>query len=338
MEADAMRVLLTGATGFIGGRLAEKLTHRGDEVTCLVRDVRRPGYLDPEAVTLAPWTRLAETLDAHEFHYVIHGAGATRALRYKDYHAANVDLTVTLLTALAESPHRSALRKFVLVGSQAAMGPTPPDGPPVTEDAPARPVNDYGRSKLEGELAAWGFGDRLPVTIVRPAIVFGPRDKDVLAVFQMSACGILPTLRGEDRLVSVIYVDDLVDLIILAAEHPGAIGRTYLAANPDPINWREFCCLVGETLGRTLIDTPIPAWVMRASAVAGDIVGRAVGRAQLLRTEKFVEMLQPSWACNPQRAISELGWTPKTPLREAVRATADWYIRHGMLRATLRRS
>lgn len=330
--SKTLRFLVTGATGFIGSHLVESLTARGWDVVCPVRDPSALRNLDSSAARVVGLERMeSEIATSAPIDYVIHVAGCTRALNYEGYRTANVDFAVRLLELFQHPSMRNGLRRFVLVSSQAAAGPSREDGTPVTEQDPPSPVSLYGKSKLEAERACLALQERLPVTIVRPPTVFGPRDVDVLGIFRSAKYRIAAHIAGPDRLVSIIYVEDLVQGILAAAFSPAAQGETYYIANPVPVVWREFSLHAARVMGYGAVSVPVPLFVMRLAARAGDLFGGITGNAQLFRTEKLAEMKQIAWVCSAAKAERDLGWRPRTSLADALAKTARWYKDHGWL-------
>ena len=321
---------MTGGTGFIGSHLVELCLARGWHVVCPVRDVSALRYVEGLRVDAVSLDRLEEVVaDGPEIHYVIHLAGATRALAYEGYRKANVEYPRRLLQLFSGPGIRQSLKRFVLVSSQAAAGPCDLHGAPVTESDPPKPVSLYGMSKLEAEQLTAGYADELPITIIRPPTVFGPRDIDVLGVFRSARFRIAPYLAGPDRLVSIIYVEDLVKGIVHAAESPESAGETYFLANPEPVVWKEFSLQVAQILGYRAIPLPVPVSAMRLVGIGGDVIGRLTGNAQLVRSEKVDEMKQIAWVCSIEKAASQLGWKASVPLPSAIAATGRWYREQG---------
>ncbi len=258
-KGSFMKALVTGASGFIGSHMAEYLIACGMDVVCPVRDKSRLRHLEGIAACVVAYDELSSEIESDEgFDYVIHLAGATRARDYETYQAANVGRTRDLLESFSRQSHNSRLKRFVLVGSQAAAGPSPDNASPVKESDVPRPVSLYGRSKLEAEQIALSYGDHLPVTIIRPPTVFGPRDSDVLDVFRLAKYRLAPCLAGPDRLVSIVYVEDLVEGIYAACTSSNACSNIYFLANPQPVIWKRFVVEVARICGYDAIAVPIP--------------------------------------------------------------------------------
>ncbi len=327
-----MRTLITGATGFIGSHAAEALLAAGHDVVCPVRDPARFRHLVGAGARTIPVAAMEEILSAEPaFDYVYHVAGATRARDYQGFHEGNVTYTQRMIDLCLKPAQRERLKRFVLVSSQAAAGPAPIDGTPVTENDTARPLSSYGKSKLAAEELVMSHADRMAVTVVRPPTVFGPRDVDVLAVFRCARYRVAPCLAGPDRFVSIVYVSDLVDGMIAAAEFPQAAGQVYFLANPEPVIWRSFSLHVADILGYRARAMPLHVGPMKVFAKFCDLMAGWTETPPLFRSEKLNEMCQIAWVCSPEKARRHFKWIAQTPLTTAVIRTADWYHRNGWL-------
>ena len=213
------KALVTGGTGFIGSHMVELLLAEGWQVVCPVRNPKNLRNLEGLQVDIIQFDRLEKEIGLiQDVDYVFHIGGATRAVNFDDYRSANVDFTRMLLECCASPISNQPLKRFVSVSSQACVGPSPDAGDAVTEEHSPSPLSMYGRSKLEAEKIAAKFMDVLPVTIVRPPTVFGPRDTDVLGIFKCACYRFAPCIAGPDRLVSIIYVKDLVRGILAAVD------------------------------------------------------------------------------------------------------------------------
>jgi nucleoside-diphosphate-sugar epimerase len=322
--------LVTGATGFIGSHLVEALVARGDRVSCLVRPASRRRWPESLPVRLVPGdladsTALAAALP--EVTHVYHVAGLVKAPCRKDYFGVNAAGTRRLLDLCAR--HAPRLERFVLVSSLAAAGPAPA-GRPRTEDDPPRPVSAYGQSKLAAEMAALAAADRLPVTIVRPCVVYGPRDTESLLLVRCIARGIGPLLGNLER-ISLIHVRDAVRGLLLAAAAPRAIGRTYFLAHPAVHTARDLLAHVATALGTRPCIVSVPYPLLAGLATLADGLGWALGRASMLNRSKVHELAARCWTCDPGRARAELGFNAQVALDAGLAETVAWYRRTGWL-------
>jgi nucleoside-diphosphate-sugar epimerase len=325
-----MIAVITGASGFIGRNLAERLLKRGAEVRCLVRV--RGGRAPRGAAAFPVSFDDQRSLDrCHAFDgadAVFHLGGATRAAGQERFDRANVVPTRMLLRAIAE---RRAGARFVYVSSQSAAGPAGPDRAVTESDQPA-PVEAYGRSKLAAERVVEGFADRIATTIVRPCAVFGPGDRGFYAMFRLARHGWLVYPGVRDHEMSLLHVEDVVDGLITAAREKAAIGRTYFLASRQPITWGDLGTQIAAAIGVQPRTLNVSLGLVRMASTAGEWFGRLTGSAPLLCESRATLAAQPRWVCSPARAEQELGFNPVRALPDALRETYLWYVRAGWLR------
>src|SRR5690242_2618332 len=242
-----MKVLVTGATGFVGSHLVEALRRRGDQVTALARSAGKAAALAPLGVEVVPGDlddRPALERAMHGRDVVYHVAGIVAARSEADFMATNRDGTRNVVAAARSAP----VSRLVLVSSMAAAGPTIKGRPLLGDEAP-RPVTAYGRSKLAAEQAVTASG--LGWTIVRPPVVYGPRDQEVLKVFRLARLGIAPVLGDGSQELSAVYGPDLAEALIAAATSASAAGRTYYACHPEVFTGTQMARAVGRAMGRS---------------------------------------------------------------------------------------
>lgn len=325
-----MRALVTGGTGFIGSHLVEALLARGFEVSVLVRDPARLGWIAGKDVrTLTGDCTRPESLRgvASGMDYVFHNAGLTKASRAEEYYRVNAEGTRNMLqAAAADAP---GLKKFVYVSSQAAAGPSV-KGCPRREEDPAQPVTDYGLSKLAGERYAQEFADRLPVVIVRPTAVYGPRDRDVYTFFKLVSRGIR-TAFADERLVSLCYVTDLVDGMLLAAQGDTGQGEAFFLADPKPYDWDYIGETIAGYLGVRPVRVVVPMPVLSVVAALSEAFGALTGKPALLNRQKMTEIGQRYWVADTGKARDRLGFGAAQDFRSGAGLTVRWYKENGWL-------
>jgi nucleoside-diphosphate-sugar epimerase len=209
----------------------------------------------------------------------------------------------------------------------------------VREDDPPRPVEGYGQSKLEAEQATRPYEQSLPITILRPAAVYGPRDRDFLRVFRMATRPIALHAVPREHSFSLVHVSDTVAALLLAAEHPAAVGRTYFVANETPASWRELYGEMARAAGVVpRAELQIPLAAIALAGLAGDVVSALTGRHSLANGHK-TRLARPRWwLCNASRARAELGWVPTVTLQHGLRETYLWYLKAGWMRARTTRT
>ncbi len=344
------KVLVTGASGFIGGQLAEALISRGDEVTCLVRravSADRLASLGAKVIE-GDVTVAGQLLPAiANVDTVFHLAGALQVLNAADFHRVNAGGVANLLDACRA---RTTPPVVVIVSSLAAMGPSRRGQPHTESDAP-RPVSNYGRSKRAGEIEAVARAAHVPTTIVRPSIVLGEGDRVGLSMFRMIDRLRTHLVPGWARSsLSMIHVADLVPALIAAAERGtrlaapdaganGALigdridprGHYFIAGDEHP-TYAQLGRMVGEAVGRrrTLV-IPVPSGLVWPIAACVEATGRIRRRAPFAGLDKAREALAGHWTCSSARARADLGFNPAAPLADRLRQTAEWYRRHGWL-------
>ena len=326
-----MRVLVTGGQGFVGSHLCARLVAQGHSVRVLARpssDLGNLAGIDVEVVR-GDVTRPASLPPAVAGCDVIfHVAGALKGLREQDLFRVNADGTRNLLAAAAGVQSRPS--RFVYVSSVAAAGPSPGGSSPRTEEMPLQPLTWYGHSKLAGENAVRATAG-LDWTIIRPPIVYGPRERDVLGYFRIARRGILPVVGFSDRYYSLIYAEDLAEGLMRAAEAPAAVGQVYFLAGAEAISWVELGRLIASALGVAGRPLRLPEVVAVAVGRIADLFARARGRPEIFSSQKVIEMLAPAWVCSADKATRDFGWRASTPLPEALATTARWYREHGWL-------
>jgi nucleoside-diphosphate-sugar epimerase len=258
---------------------------------------------------------------------VFHAAGITKAADPKAYYLVNGEGTRAIAEATARDTGGRA--KFVYVSSQAASGPSS-EGVPRREEDPSSPVSDYGRSKLLGEERILALRDRLNVAIVRPTSVYGPRDRDIYTFFKLVSKGIRTSFK-ERRMVSLCYVDDLVEGILRAAFADTENGESFFMAHPEPCDWDY----IGETMAWALgvrarrVVVPLP--VLSLVALAAEGYAAITGRPALLNRQKMAEIRQRFWVVDVGRAARRLSFTAGHDFRHGASLTADWYRAQGWI-------
>jgi nucleoside-diphosphate-sugar epimerase len=322
------RVLITGASGFVGGHVVRALRSNGLSVRCLVRATSRLEYIksfEPELAwgdvsdpgTLGP---ALQNVDA-----VVHCAGLTRASSRDEYFRVNEGGSDNLLSACL--PHKNHLERFVHISSLAAFGPAV-GGRPLTEEAPPHPVSQYGESKLAAQRRAEAHMADLPICILVPPAVYGPNDADFCAYFKMVARGFMPAIGSRVRHLSLLYAEDLASAVIAALRHPGAPGRSFFVEDGTAQTWESIGMAIGRAMGRRPRTLRIPAALVKCIGLLGDAGTRLSGKTRLLTSQKLGEILQDAWTCSSARIRAELGYQPQHSLERGIGETLQWYRSH----------
>ncbi len=314
-----MKALVTGASGFIGRRLASTLARRGHDVACLVRRTSKTACLEGFPVELVVGD-LGDpgSLDAAVAgrDWVFHLAGAVQAAGESAFAAANVEGTRNLVEAcLRKTP---GLQRFVFVSSIAAAGPSAPDRPGTEADEP-RPATAYGRSKLEAEGVVLRSAPRLPVTIIRPPNVLGPGSKELDRAIALVRKRIIPAVGDGRPRTSLIDVDDLVEALILAASNVRSIGQTYYVTDGRAYAWPEITAVLAEELGVGRTRVLIPHGAQILAARIAEAAARLTGKPPALTRDIVRAGRGHFWIYDGSKIERELGFRPRSTMRDSVR-------------------
>ena len=323
------KILVTGASGFIGSFIVEEALKRGFETWAAVRKGSSRRYLQDSRIRfieldLDDPDGLRGRLAGIGFDYVVHAAGATKCLDAADFFRINTQGTKHLAAAVAATC--PGLKRFVFISSLSVLGPvreTAPYTDMTAADTP-RPDTAYGRSKLEAERALDGM-QGFPFIVLRPTGVYGPREKDyfMMAESIKRHVDFAAGLRPQD--LTFIYVKDLVGAVFLALER-GNIGSRYLLSDGRVYSSRAFSDLIRRELGNPwLLRIKAPLWLLRVITAAGEGVGRLTGRLTALNNDKYKIMRQRNWRCDIRPAVAELGFSPRYGLAEGVHEAVEWY-------------
>jgi len=315
---------VTGGTGFVGSHLVEALLEQDySEIRCLIRSepkwlagldvVQIHGTLDDLAV-------IGHTLKGVE--YIYHLGAMTRGRTWEMLYNANVVSTMRLMEAAVSAN----ISKICIASSLAVVGNS--GEVMADESTPCKPVSMYGWSKLamENELK----GVDLPIVILRPPVVYVPRDQDLLTFFSAVNRGICVSPRADPG-VSLVYVKDLVHGIIEATEAPHTVGETYYIGNQEVISWSALKHASESALGKKSRMIQIPRSLILPIGSISELAGKLSGKYPPLNREKAREILYATKQCSSKKAQEQFGHTSCVPLNEGVQQTITWYKAQGWL-------
>ena len=324
-----MRILITGANGFLGAWLARRLGDRGDEVRCLVRP-----NSDASALAGARISRVAgdvtqpETLGAalKGVQVVYHLAGIRRGSSRDEFMRVNADGTRNVAQAMVAA----GARRLVLVGSLAAIGPSV-GGRLRVEDDPFAPEEWYGESKAEAERVAFSFSQKLEVTCCRPARIIGPGDRENLTFFKLVKKGIVLRIGGAERRLSMVDVNDVVDQLLLQGDLPQAVGEAFFSASAETLTVEELMLEAARLLKVTTRTVTLAPLVLQSLGSAADLASKLTGRKLPLNRKLARQLLAPGWTCSIEKAQRVLGYQPKQSIHSSLQRSAQSYLSNGWL-------
>ena len=333
-----MKALVTGGSGFIGSRLISFLAEKGVSVRVLLRKSSKIDHLSGVSLErvygdLGDEKSLREAVAGVDV--IFHLAAVLAGNRSSDYFTANSSGTVNIMKAVLSA--NPSLRRFVFVSSLAAGGPSL-SSRARSESDDDQPVSHYGKSKLAAEKAIEPFFSQVPVAIIRPPLVYGPRDRATLLLAKIAKGKFVPLVAAlnEERkkMHSLIHVDDLVEAMWLignAPEYKIKSGTRYYVSDAADLSYQDLISGYGTAVGITPVFFHMPRFIIRIAAKILTYFGMLTGKTFMLNDDKYSEITPDYWICSSVKISSELGYTPKVKFSHGVKETVEWYKKEGWL-------
>ena len=331
-----MKILVTGASGFIGSFIVEEALRQGMETWAAVRPTSSKKYLQDERIhfinlNLSSKEELINQLDGQEFDYVVHAAGATKCLHADDFYKVNTEGTKNLVGALIAL--KMPIKRFVFVSSLSIFGAIREEQPyqEITEHDTPKPNTAYGKSKWETEKYLDSLGIQFPYIILRPTGVYGPREKDYFLMAKSIKQHVDFAVGYQRQDITFVYVQDVVQAVFLALDH-GMNGRKYFLSDGEVYQSTTFSDLIRKELGNPwMLRIKAPIWVLRIVTFFGEYIGRMTGKMSALNNDKYNILKQRNWRCDIEPACDELGYHPHYKLADGVKLAVAWYKKNGWL-------
>ena len=331
------RILITGASGFIGSFIVEEALNRGFETWAAVRKSSSREFLKDERIhfielNLSSEEQLKQQLKDIQFDYVVHAAGVTKCLHKEDFFRINTEGTKNLVRALLDL--QMPLKRFVYISSLSIMGAIREEQPyrEIRERDKAQPNTAYGKSKLEAEQWLNSLNEKLlPYVILRPTGVYGPRERDYFMIAKSIKAHTDFAVGFKQQDITFVYVTDVVQAVFLALEK-GETGRCYFLSDGEVYQSSTFSDLIRKELGNPWwIRITAPIWLLRIITFCGDRIAHLTGHITALNNDKYHILKQRNWRCDIEPARNELGYKPEYTLERGVPLTIKWYKDNGWL-------
>lgn len=317
--------VVTGASGFVGSNLVDKLLAEGHHVKCILRKSSSRRWLEGKPVEIIDcglFDKEALKNVLKDADYLFHVAGVVKSKKEEGYYKGNVETTRVLLDVLCEvNPN---IKRVIITSSLTVCGPSL-NGVPCNEETPERPITTYGRSKLAQEQLAKKYMDKLPITIIRPPAVFGPRDTEIYLVFKTYKYGLMTLIGFNKKELSLVHVDDLVHGIYLAAKSEKAISQTYFISAEEINTWIQVSGFMAKALGRKALNVHLPHWLVYTVAAFAQFFAMFSSQAATFNLEKARDFVQKAWTCDVSKAKNDLGFKQSISIEQAMIDTVKWY-------------
>lgn len=328
------KILITGASGFVGGHLVRAAHKKGLEVHAAVRKssnvkqieavVDKFQYLDYENEE-----KLRQLFFKEKYQYIIHAAALTTAKTERQIQKVNVDYTLSLIrSAFIGYPET---KRFVYVSSLAAIGPLEYNQTSITECTVHNPITMYGRSKSRSEKIIQSEFGLYPITVIRPTAVYGPYEKDIFILFKTMSSGLDPYIGHKPQKLSFIYVSDLVNALLKSCSEKDRKVTYYNVTDGKSYSRYEMANIYKAWSNKRLFRLHMPIWFVRQIAKLMQRIYKNSSKTPVLYPERVNELIAGNWECDISKARNELGFTPHVQLTEGLEKTLSWYKKNKWL-------
>jgi len=322
-----VKVLVTGATGFIGSHVADKLLAKGYYVRCIARKTSNLRWLDGKnfEIVEASLDNPESLIKAVEgVDYVYHVAGLTFARNYEEFLKGNRDATANLISVVEK--HAPNIKRFLFVSSQTVVGPAKSLYEPVDETTPRNPITSYGRSKKEAEDVVLSYKDKIPFTILRAPAVYGPRDTAIYDIFRTVKMGLGTMVGFRDKYISLIHSEDLSRGIIEAAESEKTKDEIYFVSSEEFYTWKQLINIIAEKMNKKFVlKIRLPHFIVLTVAAISEFLGKFSDKPPVFNYEKGIDFIQDYWICSTEKAKRDFGYRQMMSIEDGMQNTIEWY-------------
>lgn len=330
-----MKVLITGSGGFVGSHLVDEFLRRGYTVSVIIRKETTLRWVNPNTVTMWKGSYedpifLQKAVENQDI--IVHSAGVLASSNYDGFYKGNVEVTKNLLEAVTIS--NAKLQRFVHISSLAVALPSPSLDHPTNEQAIVQePLTKYGKSKLEAEKVVHSFMEKIPISIVRPPAIYGPRDEAIYDYFRLLSKGFIAPIMGFDKKrMSLIHINDLVRGIYELCQSENTISQTYYLTSKEFYTWNDIIQATKRALQkRVLIPLPLPHFAIILNGHISTFIGKLKQKPPVFDKEKAKNFTQRHWICSHRKALIDFQFEQQITLETGIQETMDWYKNNGWL-------
>jgi nucleoside-diphosphate-sugar epimerase len=326
------RVLITGATGFVGYHLIKSALANDLEVYANVRRSTAADHLKDFAINyvdldLASIYLLQENIEDKKYDYIVHAAAVTKAKNLDEYNRVNAIYSRNLALAASKSTH--AIKKFVFISSLAALGPLTEKNGKLTDQGASNPVTNYGISKALAETYLAQISN-LPLIIFRPTAVYGPREKDIFILIKTIKVGLELYIGKQEQELSFIYATDLADIIINALASD-VVGKSYNISDGAVYSRSSLATYVSKALGKKTFTVNVPVPLIKGLAWSMERLYGVFNKIPALNVDKIKELTAINWGCDIKNIQKDFGFVPQFGLEQGLNETINWYRKNNWL-------
>lgn len=326
------RILITGATGFVGFHLIQAALASGLQVFANVRRSSKTDHLQGLNINFVELDfesiyALTQNMDEHKYDYVIHAAAVTKAGSLDEYNKYNASYTRHLAIAVSNALHK--VEKFVFVSSLAALGPLKKTGALLSDHGESNPVTYYGKSKALAETYL-GSIPNLPLLVFRPTAVYGPREHDILMMLKAISKGFEVYVGDADHKLSFIYVKDLAEVMISSLQSD-LVNKTYNVSDGNSYGRSSFSENAKSIMQKRTLKVKVPLPILTGLAWSLEKTYKLAGKMPTLNIDKVKELTGMNWTCEIENIKKDLGFSPKYQLQQGLEETIKWNKKNNWL-------
>jgi len=326
------RVLITGATGFVGYHLIKSALDNDLEVYANVRQTSTASHLKDFPINYVDLDfssiyLLKENIEEKKYDYIVHAAAVTKAKKLDDYNQVNAIYTRNLALAASRSAH--SITKFVFISSLAALGPLNQKNEKLTDRGASNPVTNYGISKALAETYLSQVPN-LPLIIFRPTAVYGPREKDIFILIKTIKAGLELYIGKQEQELSFVYATDLADIIIKALASD-VVGKSYNISDGAVYSRSSLAANVRKALGKKTVTINVPVPVIKGLAWSMERLYGLFNKIPALNVDKIKELTALNWGCDIKNIQKDFGFVPQFGLEQGLNETINWYRKNNWL-------